>query len=84
MNNNIRLTSREYTIILSDSNLQYVINNSLIESIKNAVYEIDGIDTIMFYNNTFIVDIRDPNLSITQVYPLIIKVIATHRLSAKL
>ena len=82
MTDNIKLTSKEYTITLSDNNLQYVLDNGLIEPIKNAVYELDGIDTIMFYNNTFIVDIRDRDLNITQVYSKIIKVIAGHRLTA--
>lgn len=84
MTSGIELTGKEYTITLSDNNLQYVIDNALIEPIKSAVYELEGIDTIMFYNNTFIVDIRDRYLNITQVYSKIIKVIATHRLSVKL
>ena len=84
MTSGIELTGKEYTITLSDNNLQYVIDNDLIEPIKSAVYELEGIDTIMFYNNTFIVDIRDRYLNITQVYSKIIKVIATHRLSVKL
>lgn len=81
-NNNIELTSREYTITLSDQNLQIVIAFDLIESIKNKVYGLGGIDTIMFYNNTFIVDILDPNLDVKQVYTRIIKVIAAYRLTA--
>ena len=83
MTSGIELTSKEYTITLSDNNLQYVLDNDLIEPIKSAVYEIEGIDLILFYNNTFIVDIRDRNLNITQVYSKIIKTIATHRLSDK-
>lgn len=83
MTSGIELTGKEYTITLSDNNLQYVIDNDLVEAIKNTVYELEGIDTIMFYNNTFIVDIRDRDLNITQVYSKVIKVIATHRLSAK-
>lgn len=84
MTSGIKLTSKEYTITLSDNNLQYVLDNDLVEPLKSVVYEIEGIDTIIFYNNTFIIDIRDLNLNITQVYSKIIKTIATHRLSAKL
>ena len=83
MNSHIKLTGRECTITLSDQNLQTVIAYDLIESIKNAVYGLDGIDTIMFYNNTFIVDILDPDLDVKQIYTKIIKVIAGYKPTAK-
>ena len=82
MNNHIKLTSREYTITLSDQTLEAVIAYDLIETIKNKVYGLDGIDTIMFYNNKFIVDILDPDLEIDQVYTTILKAIAGYKLTA--
>lgn len=82
MNNHIKLTSREYTITLSDQTLEAVIAYDLIESIKNKVYGLDGIDTIMFYNNKFIIDILDPDLEIDQVYTTILKAIAGYKLTA--
>lgn len=82
MNNHIKLTSREYTITLSDQTLEAVIAYDLIETIKNKVYGLGGIDTIMFYNNKFIVDILDPDLEIDQVYTTILKAIAGYKLTA--
>lgn len=84
MNDNIKLTSKEYTITLSDNNLQYVLDNSLIESIKSAVYELEGIDIIIYHDQrkAFIVDIIDEDLDPKLVYSKIIKVIASHRLTA--
>lgn len=84
MNDNIRLTSQEYTITLSDNNLQYVLDNSLIEPIKNAVYDLEGVDIIIYHDQrkAFIVDIIDENLDPKLVYSKIIKVIASHRLTA--
>ena len=82
MNNHIKLTSREYTITLSDQTLEAVIAYDLIETIKNKVYGLDGIDTIMFYNNKFIVDILDPDLEVDQVYTTILKSIAGYKLTA--
>lgn len=84
MTDNIKLTSKEYTITLSDNNLQYVLDNSLIEPIKSAVYELEGIDIIIYHDQrkAFIVDIIDENLDPKLVYSKIIKVIATHRLTA--
>lgn len=84
MNNQIKLTSKEYTITLSDNNLQYVLDNSLIEPIKSAVYELEGIDIIIYHDHrkAFIVDILDENLDPKLVYSKIIKVIAAYRLTA--
>ena len=86
MTSGIELTSKEYTITLSDNNLQYVIDNDLIEPIKSEVYKIDGIDLILYSNfkEAFIVDVLDVEIDPKLIYAKIIKVIATHRLSAKL
>lgn len=83
MNDNIKLTSQEYTITLSDNNLQYVLDNSLIEPIKSAVYELEGIDIIIYHDHrkAFIVDIRDEDLDPKLVYSKIIKVIASYKLT---
>ncbi len=85
MINGIKLTSREYTITLSDNNLQYVLDNDLIESIKNAVYKIEDIDIIIYHHQrrAFIVDVIDENLDPKLIYTKIIETIATHRLSGK-
>lgn len=85
MTSGIELTSKEYTITLSDNNLQYVIDNDLVEPIKSAVYEIEGIDLILYSNfkEVFIVDVLDVEIDPKSIYAKIIKVIATHRLSAK-
>ena len=86
MTSGIELTSKEYTITLSDNNLQYVLDNDLVEPIKSAVYEIEGIELILYSNfkEAFIVDVLDVELDPKSIYAKIIKVIATHRLSAKL
>ena len=86
MTSGIELTSKEYTITLSDNNLQYVLDNDLIEPIKSAVYEIEGIDIIIYidYKKVFIVDVLEVEIDPKLIYAKIIKVIATHRLSAKL
>ena len=85
MTSGIELTSKEYTITLSDNNLQYVLDNDLVEPIKSEVYKIDGIDLILYSNfkETFIVDVLDVEIDPKLIYAKIIKVIATHRLSAK-
>ena len=84
MNNHIKLTSREYTITLSDQNLQTVIAYDLVESIKSAVYELEGIDIIIYHDQrkAFIIDILDENLDPKLVYSKITKVIASHKLTA--
>lgn len=85
MSDNIKLTGKEYTITLSDNNLQYVLDNRLIESIKSAVYEIKGVDIILYSSikETFIVDVLDVDIDPKNIYAKIIKTIATHRLTAK-
>ena len=86
MTSGIELTSKEYTITLSDNNLQYLLDNDLVEPIKSAVYKIEGIDLILYSNfkEVFIVDVLDVEIDPKLIYAKIIKVIATHRLSAKL
>ena len=86
MTNGINLTSREYMVTLSDNNLQYVIDNDLIDPIKSAVYEIgEGVDLILYshYEDAFIINILDIEIDPKLIYAKIIKEIATHRLSAK-
>lgn len=81
--NEIKLTGKEYTIAFSDQMLEYLKDHLLIGDIKNTIYSLDGIDTVLVYNDSLIVNVKDVELSPSLIFSIVLKVIGNHKLSQR-
>lgn len=80
----INQTAIEYTIFTTESECDYIYQNCLTETIKNAMYEVSGVDYCVRHNNNFVIGCDDINTTSNQLATVYYKVIHKHKLIAKL
>lgn len=78
---NIEKTGIEYTITLSSGTYNYIIENNLLFEIKEAIYSINSIDTVINYNCNLIVNCKDVDINPSDILAKVCKVIGHHTLS---
>lgn len=77
----IEKTGIEYTVNLSSGIYNYIIENSLLFEIKEAIYSISSIDTVFEYNCKLVINCKDINISPSDILAKVCKVIGHHTLS---
>lgn len=77
----INQTGIEYTVNLSSGTYNYIIDNNLLFEIKEAIYSIDSIDTVINYNCKLVINCKDININPSDILAKVCKVIGHHTLS---
>tara|TARA_R110001592_G_C13193009_1_gene753709 strand:+ start:24074 stop:24355 length:282 start_codon:yes stop_codon:yes gene_type:complete len=82
--NDIKLTGKEYTITFTENMYDYIVEHSLLETIKTELYtNFDGIDAVLEYHGSLIIDVNNINLNPATIYAKVVKVIGNHKLSQR-
>lgn len=74
-------TGIEFTVTLSSGTYNYIIDNNLLFEIKEAIYSINSIDTVIDYNCKLVINCKDVNINASDILAKVCKVIGHHTLS---
>lgn len=77
----INQTGVEFTVTLSSGTYNYIIDNNLLFEIKEAIYSINSIDTVINYNCKLVINCKDVNINPSDILTKVCKVIGHHTLS---